>query len=166
MNIGYCIQQSSIWLTSLNRKKKYIKLLAVFFNFVTASPQNITVPICQRRSRSFLSRDRFSFPNVSGQLCISMRKAGHEVFCFVTAFVTTLFCKVVSFTCVSVYRQAGHEIFCLVTGKAPFFLTKFFMWTFLHSSILTGIQSKDPVIFSDKNSKIKFFIKKLYHLTN
>ena len=104
----------------------YIKLLAVFLNFVTASLQNITVPICQRRSRSFLPRDRLSFPNVSGQLCISMRMAGHEVFCLVTAFVTTLLCTVVSFTCLSVYRQAGHEVFCLVTAKAPFFLTKFF----------------------------------------
>ena len=104
----------------------YIKLLAVFLNFVTASLQNITVPIYQRRSRSFLPRDRLSFPNVSGQLCISMRRAGHEVFCLVTAFVTALLCTVVSFTCVSVYRQAGHEVFCLVTAKAPFFLTKFF----------------------------------------
>lgn len=148
----------------------YIKLLAVFLNFVTASLQNITVPIYQRRSRSFLHRDRLSFPNVSGQLCISMRKAGHEVFCLVTAFVTTLFCTVVSFTCVSVYRQAGHEIFCLVTAKAPFFLTKFFDSIFLYHWISVGTQTKAldnvAIISSDKNSRTKNIAEKLYHPIN
>ena len=120
----------------------YIKLLAIFFNFVTASLQNVTVPICRRRSRSFLSRDRLNFSNVHGWLRISIRRAGHRVFCLVTAFVTAFLCKVVSFTCVSVYRRAGHEVFCLVTAKAPFFLTKFLIQPFLYHWILVGTQNK------------------------
>ena len=96
--------------------------------------------------------------------------AGHEVFCLVTAFVTTLLYTVVSFTCVLVYRWAGHEVFCLVTAKAPFFLTKFFDSIFLYHWILVGTQTKTPdnvaIISSDKNSRTKNSVNKLYHPIN